>query len=251
MHFLEESWLVALSDQGPNPQLLVFDTLLPQQGSRNWQILQLPPLDRHRLYTVPSQYGNAPAERPEFLVDPAQKYFVVQSFRGPALVIPVELFVRVTRSTCAKSCIQWEDWRRDTMKLNLRPDTVALQLVDTKVLALHASPPYSYPEGWSVEVYDLSKLGQKDVQFSEDHEKECRKILSNPRWFGRLQLGIADTTFLVGSKVVCFSVSTPCTRTRCPIFTLTWYRPHRHFLAKDIDWESGKLAKRGSRGSLQ
>ena len=208
MRFLEGSLLVALSDRGSDPQLLVFDTLLPQQGPENWRILQLPRLPRHTFYMVPAQHGNPPAERPEFLVDPAQRNFVVQSYRGPALVIPVELFIRVVHSPRADSCIRWEDWEKHIMKLDPHPDTVAVQLVDAKALALRTSPPY--PEGWGVEVYDLSKSGQKDVQVQEAGEgqdKGCMKILSTPQWFDRLQLGTASSTFLVGSKVVCLPVS--------------------------------------------
>ena len=199
MEFIDGSWLVALSDLGSNPQLLVFNTLLPRQGPRSWRILQLPALSSNRFYMIPSRHGNVPAERPEFLVDPAQTNFVIQSYRGSALLIPVELFMRVVDSACADPYLKWEDWGRD-------------QLVDTKVLALRTSPPY--PAGWGVEVYDLSKSSQKDLQVQEVNEEGdigCRKILSTPHWFVKLQMGIATSTFLVGNKVVCFFVSVPYT----------------------------------------
>lgn len=220
IHFIGESWLVALSDHGSDPLLLVFDTLLPQPGPRDWRMLELPRLPPHKFYVVPSRQGNPPEERPEFLVDPAQKNFVVQAHRGAALVIPVELFISVMHPSRAYSCIPWSDWGRFVIKLYLHPETVTVQLVDMKVLVLRNSSPS--PEGWRVEVYDLSKSGRKDIQAQnadEERDKEFRRLIYGPRWFSRLQMGAATSTFLVGSKVVCLSVSIPYVQIR-------WCRIH-------------------------
>lgn len=125
-------------------------------------------------------------------------------------MIPVKVFTHPAR---ADPCIRWEDWGRDVMKLHLHPDTAALQLVDTKALALRNSPQ---PEGLGVELYDLSKSGRKDIrvqQVSEEQDKGCRKMPSAPRWFHRLQMGFANSTFLIGNKVVCLSVSTTYIKT--------------------------------------
>lgn len=88
VHLLEGSWLVALSDRNTSPQLIVFNTLLPQQDAKSWRILQLPRLPCGD-YFFSSRYGDWPAEFPGFLVDPAQMSFVMSSQKS-ALVIPVE-----------------------------------------------------------------------------------------------------------------------------------------------------------------
>lgn len=163
-------------------------------------------------YSIPSQYECPPTEPSEFLVDPAQRHFAVFALRGSAIVIPVNLITRDVFSLSARPYVTWEEWGKDTIRLRLYPDTSSLQFVGTKMLALCGSP--SYPVNWGVEMYDLSKLGQKDIQMnqvSEGQDGVCRRVLSAPKWFARCQIGdeggAPNNTYLVGNKVVCFYVS--------------------------------------------
>ena len=206
---LEGPWLLALSDPNIDPHLLVFNTMLPQQeDSRSWRILQLPQPSCGSYYSFPARYGDPLAERPEFSVDPAQQTFVVFSLKL-ALVIPVEPFIEQMCSVRANPYLGWEDWGGNVIAMHPHPNTMSLQLVDTKLLALINSP-----EGWGVEAYDLSRSGQKDIQIQRVGEGQytgCRKLLSTPKYFARCQLeGPPNSTYFVGNKLVCFCVSLSC-----------------------------------------
>lgn len=204
MELLEGSWLIALSDRRDDAQLLVFDTLPPRQS---WRILQLPQLPYRSHYWIPIRYENPPTECPEFSVDPSQKNFVVHAHRGWALVIPAGSLIQIGNSTRAEPYIQWDDWKEDVILVHPHLDSTTLQVVDTKLLAFRASPPY--PEGYSVEVYDLSKSGRGDIQVREvgdEGYKGCWRVLSTPKWYDQLRMGDESpkNIFLIGSKVVSF-----------------------------------------------
>lgn len=208
VRFLEESWLLAPCYGGPTPQLLVLNTLLPQQDPRSWRILGLPPPPGPSICcSILTHYEKPLAECPGFSVDPTQRIFAVLSQDNRALVTPTELFVQRMCSARPNPCIPWDEWLEDAIIVELHSDTVTLQLFDTKVLALCA-----FPGGWGVRMYDLSKLGRGDIQVQQAGEGGgCRRVLSTPKWFARRQIGIGGTipygTQLVGNKVVCFSVS--------------------------------------------
>ena len=205
---LEGPWLLALSDPNIYPHLLVFNTTLPQQeDSRSWRVLQLPQPSYGSYYSFPARYGDPLAERPEFSVDPVQQTFVVFSLEL-ALVIPVKSFIEQMWSARANPYLGWEDWGENVIAIHPHPNTRCLQLIDTKLLALINSP-----EGWGVEVYDLSKSGQRDILIQRVGEGQCtgyRKLLSTPKYFTRCQLeGPPNSTYFVGNKLVCFCVSLP------------------------------------------
>ena len=110
-------------------------------------------------------------------------------------------------SVRANPYLGWEDWGGNVIATHPHPNTRSLQLVDTKLLALINSP-----EGWGVEVYDLSKFGQKNIRIKPVYEEEedgRRRVLSIPTWFNHPQVEDAtpSDTFLIGRKVVYFYVS--------------------------------------------
>ena len=205
MYFLEESWLLVLCSPASGPHLLILNTMSPHSSS--WRFLQLPQLHRFMRYSLPSQYECSSTEPSQFLVDPAQRHVAVLALPGSALVIPVDLLTRDVFSLGARPHVIWEEWGKDAIRLCLRSDVSTLQFVGTKMLALYGSP--SYPINWGIEMYDLSKLGQKDIQMNQDGV--CRRVLSVPKWFARCQIEDADgtpkNTYLVGNKLVCFYVS--------------------------------------------
>ena len=210
MCFLEGSWLLYLFNATQAPQLLVFNTLVPQRDPMSWRTLDLPPLPSHDIYHVIfTQYEKPPTECPEFSVDPAQKIFVVFSQGRRVLAIPVELLVRQMHSTRANPCIPWDEWKEDVVTAYLHPDTATLQLFDTKLLALcgHAY----FPKSWGVRMYDLSKSGRKDIRVQQASEGEggCNMAISTPKWFARCQMGSKRPydTHLFGNTVVHFVVS--------------------------------------------
>lgn len=211
VHFLEGSLLAALPHRSSDHRLLVFDTLSPRRGLLSWRKLLFPPgLTRH--YSIVLQYESAPTECLEFMVDPVQRKFVVHSHPGSALVIPVELFIQVMHSARADPCMQWDDWGRDVIIVDLHPDSLTLQLADTKLLTLLGSRSRPDLGIRSVEVYDLSKFGQKNIRIKPVYEEEedgRRRVLSIPTWFNHPQVEDAtpSDTFLIGRKVVYFYVS--------------------------------------------
>ena len=145
-------------------------------------------------------------------MDPAQSNIVVRSRNGWVLVIPVNLITQIMHSAYSDPHIQWRDWGEDVIRVNFHPTAVTVQLVDAKMLVLCKSPPYC-----SVEVYDLSKLGQKDIQvlpFGREQGDSCRRVLSTPKWSRKLQMGdgVPSRLHLVGNKVVGFYVSPLCVR---------------------------------------
>ena len=215
MRFLEGSWLLALFYEGHSPQLLVFNTLLPQQGSRSWRILDLP---SHLTLQYCTQYEKAPADYPEFSVDPAQRLFAVFPPDKRALVTPVELLIRRMHSVRVSPYIPWDEWVEDFTEIHLHPNAHTIQLFDMKVLVLCGSA--SYRGGWGVQMFDLSKSGQRDIQVRQASEVVggvCRRVLSAPKWFTRCWMGDGTPyiTRFVGNKVVCFFVS-PLHVQMCP-----------------------------------
>ena len=93
VHLLEETWLLASLNPHPNPQLLVFNTLLPPQDPRSWRILELIRIHPYERYSFPPRCGDPPtADFPEFSVDPAQKMFVLclDIHEQSAFAVPVE-----------------------------------------------------------------------------------------------------------------------------------------------------------------
>ena len=213
MSFFEGSWLLSLCYEGPAPRLLFLNTLLPQQDLRSWRILGLPLLPGPRYYT---QYEKAPTEYPEFSVDPSQRIFV-SLLCGRALITPVDLLMRRMNSARASPYIPWEEWVEDVTVVHLHHNAHTLQLVDMKVLALCGS--VHRPEGWGVQIYDLSKSGRRDIQvqpIDEGTDWGCREVLLTPKWFARCQMGdgIPHVARLVGNKVVCFFVSPLFVQTR-------------------------------------
>ena len=213
MCFLEGSWLLSLFYTTQAPQLLVFNTLVPQWDPMSWRALDLPPLPSHDVYRlIFTQYEKLeglPTECPEFSVDPAQKIFVVFSQGRRVLTISVELLVRQMHSTRVNPCIPWDEWREDVVTAYLHPDVITLQLFDTKLLALRGSA--HFPESWGVQMYDLSKSGRKDIRVQQASEGEggCNMAISTPKWFARCQMeGIRPySTHLFGNAVIHFIVS--------------------------------------------
>lgn len=218
VHLLEGSWLVALSDRNTSPQLIVFNTLLPQQDAKSWRILQLPRLPCGD-YFFSSRYGDWPAEFPGFLVDPAQMSFVMSSQKS-ALVIPVEPFIREISSARANPFVQWDDWGKHVVRTHLHPKTLILQLVGTKLLALRSYLPLQGT--FFVDTYDLSKSGQGDIQqVNEWQDGGFRKVLLTPKCSVQCQVeGFPNTLQFVGNKLVCFYVSLPTFKSPRFIFTL-------------------------------
>ena len=209
IRLLEGTWLLTLCHEGRNSQLLVFNTLPPQQDSRSWRILGLPPLPAPQYCT---QYENAPTEPPEFSVDPAQRLFVVIPLDKRALATPVALLIRRIHSVHASPYIPGDEWVEDFTEIKLHPTEHTLRLFDTKVLVPCGSE--RYPKDWGVQMFDLSKSDQRDIQVrqvSEGAGGVCRRVLSAPKWFARCRMGdgTPHSTLFVGNKVICFFVSPP------------------------------------------
>jgi len=207
VRFLEGSWLLASCYEGHHPRILVLNTLLPQQDSRSWRILGLPLLPAPQYYT---QYEKASTEYPEFSVDPAQSLFVVVPLDRRAFATPVELLTRRIRSARASPYISWNEWVEDFTEIPLHPTAHTLRLFDMKVLVLCGSERRR--NDWGVQMFDLSKSGQRDIQVRQVNEGAdgvCRRVLSTPKWFARCQMGdgIPHSTLFVGNKVICFFVS--------------------------------------------
>ena len=215
MSFLDGSWLLVLYHEGPNPQLLVLNTLLPQRDPKSWRILGLPLPGTPRCYT---QYENAPMEHPQFSVDPAQRIVVVVSMDNCALIIPVELLIRRMHSLRIWPYIRFDEWMKDVTAVPFHHPIHTLQVFDVKILALSGS--VRRPEGWGVRMFDLSKSGRRDAQLLRDDEGVvggCRRVLLTPKWFARCDVlgdGIPRSTRIVGNRVVCFYVSPLCAQGR-------------------------------------
>lgn len=80
-------------DPLPNPQLLVFNTLIPPQDPRSWRVLEVAQLNPRERYTFLPSHGDLPiADFPEFSVDPTQKMFVLcfDTHEQSAFAVPVE-----------------------------------------------------------------------------------------------------------------------------------------------------------------
>ena len=184
MCFLEESWLLVSCCSRPVPRLLVFDTRLPQQDPRSWQILDLPPVPSLGRHLIVTRRENPFAEWPEFLVDPAQRIFALFTTQSLVLLVPAELLIRYAHSVRTGSCIPWDEWGEDVITVHPNPNALALQIFDMKVLVLRrlADPL----EVYGVDVYDLGRWGRKDIQIQQVNGGaggRCRKILPAPKWF--------------------------------------------------------------------
>ena len=215
MEFVQGTWLLAVSDE-IDPKLLILDTLLPEHDPRSWRILQLPPLSSPvQPYFIFTRHDSSLASCPEFLVDPTQRYFVVLSPDGFALVVPERLLDWCMDFASANGRISWDDWGRDLIAIRL-PETVEIQVVDAKLLTHRGWYTFlgtSACQGM-IEMYDLSKSAQRDIQVQQVGEKRdggCRKVLSIPKWSNQFQEGGENPlgALIVGNKVVRYYVSPP------------------------------------------
>ena len=194
--------LFVLSDVGP---VIVFNTLLSQQDPRSWRVFDLPllpdPLGR---YSICTQYEKPQAEFPEFSVDPAQRIFAVFSSPDLVLVFPVGLFMRYMKSVRTDCHVSWNEWGGDAIEVHLHPDTLQLQIFNTKILALRIE---SLPlRQWGVEMFDLSISGRREI--GEGVGRGGNRVLSKSKWFVLCPRGDRPSynTVIVGNDV-CFSVS--------------------------------------------
>ena len=181
---LEGSWLLVASHPRPVPLLLVFDTQLPQQDPRSWLILDLPPVPPHGRHSIITRRENPFAECPEFLVDPAQRVFALFTTQSLVPIVPVELLIWHARSARTSSHIPWNEWGKDVIILYPGSGSLALQIFDTKVLVLRRFSDPMRMHG--VDVYDLSRCGQKDIQMQNINGgagKRCSRVLPVPKWF--------------------------------------------------------------------
>ena len=210
IHFLDGSWLLALSHRSCAPQLLVFNTLLPQQDPRSWRILDFPLLfEPNPDYHIFTQYEKPLADCPEFSVDPAQRIFILVYHQARGLAVPVEPFIRQMRCEHDNPWIAWDEWGEEVIAVHLPPDASSIQLYDMKVLALCSS---GYSRDWDVQTYDLSKSGRNDIQVQQVDEgvgAGCRRVLSTPKQLARCEVrdGNSYGAHLIGNQVFCFIVS--------------------------------------------
>jgi len=211
---LEGSWLLALSYESSIPQLIVFNTLLPQHDPRSWRILDLPFLARRTDdYMILVQH-DALEECPEFSVDPTQKILVVFSRqRRQAFVTPVEPIIQDMCSMYTDPCVPWDGWKGRVITVQLHPDTWYLQLFDKKLVTLCDLTHHLQGWGAEVHVYDLSKSGQRDTRVSQPIEGEdggySRRVLSAPKWIAQWNIGdeAPIRATLIGNKLFCIFVS--------------------------------------------
>jgi hypothetical protein len=244
MRFLEGSWLLALCHGSYAARLLALNTLLPQEDPKSWGILYLPPLSTPDLnHCILTQHEKSPTECPEFLVDPAQRFFVLVCHQERAFAVPVEALMRHTYHGYASPWILWKEWGGDVITVHLCPDICSLQLYDTKVLAL-CSASSGDSSDWGVLTYDLSKSGRKDIRIRQIGEVDlgCRRILSTPRQLARCGIGeeIPDGTQLVGNQVFCFTVSSVLFNDALATPKVTPHRINCQFLAIGVICASGK-----------
>jgi hypothetical protein len=211
IRFLEGSWLLALSHRIYVSQLLVFNTLLPQQDPRSWRVLDLPPLFKPNPdYRIFTQYEKPLADCPEFSVDPAQRIFVLVCHMERALAVTVEPFIQYMHREHANPWIAWDEWGEEVITVHLPPDASSIQLYDTKLLALYSSS--GYRRDWDVLTYDLSKSGRNDIQVQQVDEGAgagYRRVLSTPKQLARCEVrdGNSYGAHLIGNQVFCFIVS--------------------------------------------
>ena len=133
---------------------------------------------------------------------------------GFALAVPEGLLDRCMDFASANGRVSWDDWGKDLVTIRL-PGTVGVQVVDAKVLT-HCGW-YTFPETSArgmIEMYDLSKSAQRDIQIQqvgEERDRGCRKVLSIPKWSNQFQEGGENPlgTLIVGNKVVRYYVSPP------------------------------------------
>lgn len=218
VYLLEETWLLASLNPHPNPQLLVFNTLLPPQDPRSWRVLELIRIHPYECYSFPPQCGDLPTtDFPEFSVDLAQKTFLLSlaNHKRSAFVVPVESFIRNMCSAHSDPHMEWNDWGRDAIQVHLHPNTLSLQLAGTKLLVLHTCS--SDPGGLVIEACDLSKSGQRELQLqrvSGGQEGEYRKVLSTSKLARHQIEGLPVSMYFLENKLIGLYVSPANVQTR-------------------------------------
>jgi len=125
----------------------------------------------------------------------------------------MELLVRYTHSVRNNSCIPWDEWGKGIVTVHLHPDALTLEILDTKVLVLRHL--VDQQEVCGVDVYDLSRSGQRDIrvqQISEGVAERRRRVLPAPKCFIPCHKG--DDTYhtmsLLGNIVYFIVSSTTC-----------------------------------------
>lgn len=120
--FLDEFRMVILRDIPAITELIVVDTLIPQDHPGNLRRLEVPDLFCYRVARVHFDHdrplGTLSMDDP-LIADPAQSVFVVECVETwgdlPLLVVKMEALIKQTHSTRADSSVPWDGWGKDAV----------------------------------------------------------------------------------------------------------------------------------------
>jgi len=127
--FLDEfRMLMASSDSVTGaPELVVFDTIVPQDHSNGFRRFRFPPSYCGQTYRVhvdcDRPLGTATRDAP-FMVDPTQAVLVAELYRvtsGPRVLLIMRLnsLIKHMCSMRADPCISWEEWGTGTVAMEV------------------------------------------------------------------------------------------------------------------------------------
>jgi len=165
--FLDEFRMVVLrSDRGGGlAELVLFNTLLPQDHPRNLRRFHIPLRYRNRFSIVTDRDGSFGAQDQSFVIDPAQAILVVgvsDSDKPHHVLLVMRTQALITRacSMSSDASIPWDEWGRNVMIMEMVRDDINVFVQGVHVIVVKRRTPVGDDTGYlCLRTFDFSLRG--------------------------------------------------------------------------------------------
>ena len=219
--FLDEFRIIMTStgDRPDGPELLVSDTLVPQDHPRNLRRFGLPPQKQSKRQVCiyldhDRSLGTVNRDGP-LITDPTQAIFVICLLTDPVvlLVLWIQHLIEPTCSMRTDVQIPWDEWGRGSVAMEIPEDGMdSVHLVTvhgTRVLVMCGC--CYIDQGLNIHIFDFSRRGSASLSLSDESDggTERRALFKDGRSC-KFELGDPDAYWppqSLGDSVVTYVVS--------------------------------------------
>jgi hypothetical protein len=168
--FLDEFRMAIFPGVSPSPELVLFDTLVPQNYPGNLQRFELPPEFRDRAifsYVDHDRHLGAPSRDEALVGDPSQAVFVMERrgvHESKILVVRTQALIGQKRPVRSDSRVPWDAWRRYVTAVKVPKEGHSYTFVHgAQVMRVQGLIPRHYdrlaPRTHYVWTFDFSRRG--------------------------------------------------------------------------------------------
>jgi len=165
--FLDEFRLmVSTPDRNGLAELVLFNTLLPQDHPRNLRRLYIPLRYRGRFSSVITDcYGSPGTQDGSLITDPAQAILVVDAYDDDeshhiSLILRTRTLVTRACSMNSDTCIPWDEWGRDAVIMEIPAYDLQILIQGVHVVVVRRRTPTGDDTGHlRLRTFDFSLRG--------------------------------------------------------------------------------------------